>query len=445
MRRTMRVDWLDTLIIFLCCIIEVFLLYDYFANFFEIKIKDRYKEMSCIGTIGAIFAINLLNNNILNLLFVPVVLWTFVTVVFDAKMGIRVGYFILAYSVMIGVEFLYIILSNATSKILTNNGLIPVSEYLWELLVIKFLNYIAFLILKQSSSKSKSRITNKLFLIYLCLPISSLGTMLTVFYSGIDVESNNVLKALMTLFFVFVIVENMLLFYAFQKYTENLSENAKQQLELLYQKAEVERLTKNSELNDDYNEMVHNASHYLKVIGQLAYENNCDEISRIIEKLNGRLNRESVYEYSNHKMLNMILSEYFSKAQKADINFDTYVEPGCVLSRIQDVDLITMLGNILDNALLAASNRGAGSTVKVRIFMQKDGKLCVIKVANDFLGKLKAAEGKLLSTKKEKGIHGIGLSSVSKIAEQYDGYLEHYDEGEVFFTIIVFPVYCQCK
>lgn len=436
----MHVNWLDILIIFLCCIIEVFLLYDYFANFFEIKIRNKYVRMASVGTVGAVFIVNLLENSVLNLIFVPLILWMFVTVLFDAKMGIRFGYFLLAYSVMIGVEFLYAILSDTTSRLLTNNRLIPVSEYLWELLVIKLLNYIVFLVLKQSSLKSKSRMTNRLFLAYLCVPISSLGTMLTIFYSGIDVRGNYVLKVLMTLFFVFMIVGNMLLFYAFQKYTENLSENAKQQLELLYQKAEVVRLTKISELNDDYNEMVHNAAHYLKVIDQLAYENKTNEICDVVEKLSGKLNRENVYEYSNHKMINIVLSEYSSKAKQENINFDAYMEPGCQLSHIQDVDLIAMLGNLLDNAFLAATNKGMGSSVVVRIFMQKDGKLCVIKVVNDFSGKIKEIKGKIVSTKKEKGIHGIGLASVSKIAEQYDGYLEHYVEEEVFNAVIVLPV-----
>lgn len=185
---------------------------------------------------------------------------------------------------------------------------------------------------------------------------------------------------------------------------------------------------------------MHNAAHYLKVIDQLACEKKCDEICKVIEKLNGKLNRESIYEYSNHKMLNIILSDYSSKAQKTDINFDAYVEPGSVLSHIQDMDLITMLANILDNALSAASNKGSCSSVIVRVFMQKTGKLCVIKVTNDFVGKLKEVEGKLISTKKEKGIHGIGLASASKIAEQYDGYLEHYVEGKMFNTVIVLPV-----
>ena len=237
-----------------------------------------------------------------------------------------------------------------------------------------------------------------------------------------------------------MIVGNIVLFYAFQKYTENLSENAKQQLELFYQKAEVERLTKIAEWNDNYNEIVHNTSHYLKVIGQLAYERKNDDICQVIDKLNVKLNREEICEYSNHKMLNIILSEYSLKAQKVGVKFDVYVEPGCILNHIQDVDLITMLGNLLDNAILAASKKEKDASVVVRIFMQKEGKLCVIKLVNDFVGKIKEVKGRLISTKKEEGIHGIGLASVSKIAEQYQGYLQHYVEDEKFNAVVVLVV-----
>lgn len=432
--------WLDLLILFFCCVVEVFLLYDYFYNFFEHKIKRKYIKMVCAGTVGAIFLVNMLQSNILNLFFVPILLWIFVTILFDSKFGIRFSYFVMAYIVMIGVEFLYIILSNTTTALLAKTGLIPVSEYLWQLLLIKFLNYIVFIVLKQMSAKSKKRMTNKLFLIYLCVPVSTLGTMLTVFYSGIDIGSNMVLKILMTLFFGCMIAGNMLLFYAFQKYTENLSEKSKQELEILYQRGEVERLTKIAEWNDNYNEIVHNTSHYLKVIGQLAYERKNDEICKVVDKLNGKLNREGIFEYSNHKMLNIILSEYSVKAESAGAVFDVYVEPGCILNHIQDVDLITMLGNLLDNAILAASKKKKDSSVVVRIFMQKDGKLCVIKVVNDFVEKVQEVGGRLISTKKEAGVHGIGLASVSKIAEQNNGYLEHYIIDGKFNAVVVLLV-----
>lgn len=432
--------WLDLLILFFCCIIEVFLLYDFFNNFFEIKIKRKYIKIVCAGAISTIFFVNMLQSNTLNLFLVPMVLWLFVTVLFDSKLGIRFVYFVMAYIVMISVEFLYIVLSNTTTALLAKTGLIPVSEYLWQLLLIKFLNYMVFIVLKQIATKSKNGMTNKLFLIYLCVPVSTLGTMLTIFYSGIDVGSNMILKILMTLFFVCMIAGNIVLFYAFQKYTENLSENSKQQLELLYQRSEVERLTKIAEWNDDYNEIVHNTSHYLKVIGQLAFERKNDEICKVVDKLNGKLNREDISEYSNHKMLNIILSEYFVKAKNAGVVFDVYVEPGCIINHIQDVDLITMLGNLLDNAILAASKKKKVASVVVRIFMQKDGKLCVIKVVNDFVEELKEVKGKLISTKKETGVHGIGLSSVSKIAEQYNGYLDYYVIDKKFNAVVVLAV-----
>lgn len=432
--------WLDLLILFFCCVIEIFLLYDFFNSFFEVKIKRNYVRIVCIGITCVLYLINMFQNNMLNLLLIPIVLWLFVTILFDAKLGIRFVYFIMAYIVMIGVEFLYIILSNTTTALLEKTGLISGSEYLWQLLLIKFLNYIVFIVLKQMSFKSKKRMTNKLFLIYLCVSVSTLGTMLTVFYSGIDIGRNIVLKILMTLFFGCMIAGNMVLFYAFQNYTEILSENSKQELELLYQRAEVERLTKIAEWNNNYNEIVHNTSHYLKVIGQLAYERKNDEICKLVDKLNGKLNREEICEYSNNKMLNIILSEYSAKAESAGVVFDVYVEPGCTLNHVQDVDLITMIGNLLDNAILAASKKEKDSSVIVRIFMQKDGKLCVIKVVNDFVEKLKEVKGKLISTKKEAGVHGIGLSSISKIAEKYNGYLECYIIDEKFNAVVVLAV-----
>lgn len=428
--------WLYILIVFFCCIMEVFVLYDYFCNFFDVKIK-KYLKVVYVGTIGIIYLINMLQNNLLNLILIPVVLWFFVTLLFDTKWRIRFVYFTVAYIVMTDMGFLYIILLNITTILFQRTSVMLVSEYLWQLLFIKFLNYILFIVLREIFVKSEKRITNKLFLIYLCVLVFILGIIFTIFYSGIDVGSNVVLKILLMLFLGCMITENILLLYGFQKYAENLSKNAKQQLELLYQRAEVERLTKIAEWNDNYNEIVHNTSHYLKVIGQLAYERKNDEICKVVDKLNGKLNREEICKYSNHKMLNIILSEYSIKAKSAGIVFDVYVEPGCILNHIQDVDLITMLGNLLDNAILAASKKEKNPSVIVRVFMQKEGKICVIKVVNDFVEKVQDVRGRLISTKKGVGMHGIGLVSVSKIAKQNNGYLEHYIIGEKFNAVIV--------
>lgn len=435
-----RMDWFDKSIVFLTCIVEVFIFFDYFHNFFDIKIKKEYVKLVGIGTVIILFLINRLQNTIINLFLVPILLWIFVTILFDAVLSVRFGYFVLAYVIMLGVDFLYIVLSEITIEVLPEDVFANVSEYIWQLIFIKFLNYLVFLILKQTSTRGKKKMTNKLFLIYLCVPMTTMGTMLTVFYSGINVSESIVLKVLMTFFFVCMLLGNMLFFYAFQKYTENLDDIHWKQVKLSCQEVEIARLMKVAEMNAEFSETLHNTVHYLKVIRELAYENKNQEISDIAETLSGKLNRENVYEYSHCKILNTILSEYDSKAKKVGIHFDAYVEPGCVLEQIQDVDLITMLGNILDNAIAAAIQKENESSIKVRIFMQKNGKLCIMKVVNDFIGKLKEEDGKLLSTKKEAGIHGLGIISVSKIAEQYGGYLEYYVEDLKFHAILVLPV-----
>ena len=78
----------------------------------------------------------------------------------------------------------------------------PVSDYGWQVIVIKFINFIVFLILKQTSDKSHSKMTNKLFFVYLCSPVATLGIMITIFYSGVDFSGHIVLRTTMILFFV---------------------------------------------------------------------------------------------------------------------------------------------------------------------------------------------------------------------------------------------------
>lgn len=431
--------WFDNCIILFGCIVEVFLLFDFFRNFFEFKLNKQNTLLVFIVTCLTLFGINMLGNATVNLFFIPFLLWIFVSVLFESKIGVRIGYFVTAYIVMIGVEFLFLILSQTTSEMLLETGVVPVSDYGWQIVVIKFINFIAFLILKQTSDKSHSKMTNKLFFVYLCVPIATLGTMLTIFYSGVDFAGQIILRTVMTLFFIFMVLGNMVLFYAFQKHTEDISESARQEIELVHKNAEIDRLTKIAEMNDNYNETVHNMTHSLKAIEQLALENNVENIREIVEDLTGRLTQREIYEYSNHRMINTILSEYVTKAEKNEVKFDVYVEPGCIIRQVKDIDLVSMLGNILDNAFEAAGKVDTPS-VFFRMFMHEKGKMCIIKVVNDYGEDIIEKNGVVQTTKKQEGIHGIGLKSISKTAEKYKGSFNYYTEDKMFYAVLILPI-----
>jgi sensor histidine kinase regulating citrate/malate metabolism len=162
-----------------------------------------------------------------------------------------------------------------------------------------------------------------------------------------------------------------------------------------------------------------------------------ENILDIVKELNIELEGNEMKIYSEKPVLNAILSDKGLWAKKQEISFDVYVEPVVHLGKVTDSDLITILGNLLDNAIRAAASCEHNKSVKVRIFMQNEGNFCIIKITNMFTGKLRRTEEGFLTTKEERGIHGIGLKSVESIVKKYNGYLNCFIEDNEFQAIVL--------
>ena len=126
--------------------------------------------------------------------------------------------------------------------VLSERGFVPLSNNIWQLMEIKLLTYIVFSIAKQISNKAHKHMNYKIFMMYLCLPIATLGIMLTVFYSGVDFSSNTRQKIFMALFFSLMLFGNILMFYAFNKYSEETYENLKRDVIIMKQNVELSHL-----------------------------------------------------------------------------------------------------------------------------------------------------------------------------------------------------------
>jgi len=190
-----------------------------------------------------------------------------------------------------------------------------------------------------------------------------------------------------------------------------------------------------------HSEFIHNMNHYFVAIGELARAEHCDQIVNLVEELNGKLSSNERIIYTTHKVLNAILSEKKNKASEQQIEFDIYVEPIIRLENIADGDLVAMLGNLLDNALEAASQcEGENRKISVRVYMEKEGKICVIKVWNYFVSPRVRHKSGFISTKRNRERHGIGMKSIENTAKKYGGYLQCFLEEERFTAILILPV-----
>lgn len=203
-------------------------------------------------------------------------------------------------------------------------------------------------------------------------------------------------------------------------------------------KSELSRLqTEKSyyEILDQQNQQlmiyVHDAKKHLAAIQAL---NDDPQIGNYVTALSQQLADYSRNCHSGNKLLDVIIHKYVVDCKMRGIQFEYDVKV-CNLSQLEDIDLVAILGNLMDNAIVAAE----GSTEKtVSLNTVHRNSYSVIILANSCDTPPKQSGNRLLSTKSDTQAHGFGLKSVKKTIQKYQGDYEwNYDVGAKQFTMTV--------
>ena len=433
---------MENLILLFSCVLEFYIFIDFFHAFFPVQKTFENKLKS--GTITLLlilcyFFINMLHLSYLNILSFLILLWLYSTFLFVTSLKERILYIIFICSIFFGCEFLFAILLNIPSYITGIHSITDLSSMPWQVFTLKLLTYVICNILKQVSPKSHVHFEAKLFLYYLCVPFASLGIMLLTYYSGIDFQAGAHTRTMLCIYFALMQFGNILIFYAFQRYSEELHHSMEQRMLITNQNLKLQHYIRMQELDDKHKELIHDTNHYIKTLGSLIKQNKNREALDLINELNIELESTATMIWTDHNIVNTILNEKKELADSKNISMDIYVEPGISFESIADMDLITILSNLLDNAIEACEKCDNEKKIQLRIYLQNQSSFCVLKVQNSFQGSLTAEDEYYASTKKDGGMHGIGLHSVSHTAEKYGGYLECFTEDQSFVAVAVFP------
>lgn len=425
---------IDCAILLSSCAVEIYLIYTFFSIFFEKRIyfddnKYRVWGYNLIAVL-LLFFCNAIGNGDMNLFLFPLSTWFYILILFYGKFGSRLLYFFMAFSIIWGSEWIYAIILGVG-----NNAYKNMSQMPFMVLSLKLLTYVLFIVLEHLMGKRKRKMSNKLFINYLCLPLASFVMMNVIFYSDIDFSSGT--KIMMTICYIFMLLGNIIVFYAFNQYSEEVNNNLEKQILITKQKADLDYYMQRAENEESHNEFVHNTSHYLRAIDKFAQMKDYESIIKIIGEIDNQMEEHEIVSFSNYHVLNVILSEKQKLADDNNINFDIFIEPGIILNMVEDIDLIAMMGNLLDNAFRAARDCKNERYVKLKIYMQDVLGFCVIKIINNFWGDIVMDGDRFISTKIEKGIHGLGISSVNKIAEKYGGFLSCKVSDNIFEAVLL--------
>lgn len=159
------------------------------------------------------------------------------------------------------------------------------------------------------------------------------------------------------------------------------------------------------------------------------------EISEYLQKLTDGLNEYSKLSSSGNHHLDVIINKYITECEIKKINF-TYDVRLSNLKSIEMYDLVTILGNILDNAVESAEK----SVLKNIEFTTDYRNTYDVIVVKNSCDTKPVSKGEVLKTSKDnKRFHGLGIKSVKNVLEKYEGdYNWEYDEeSKEFITTVM--------
>lgn len=191
-----------------------------------------------------------------------------------------------------------------------------------------------------------------------------------------------------------------------------------------------------SEGFDSQKRKTHEYKNQILCIESMLGKKQYSELEAYVMKLYGKLNDEADVINTNHVIINAILNTKYHEAMEKGIVFVFKVNDLADLE-ICDEDVVTILANLLNNAIEACEKCKDKKIIKLK-FIKKEDKV-IISVKNTYNGTIRYENGEIKTTKSIKPEeHGVGIKNVLKIIEKYSGsYVIQEQNKEFFFSIII--------
>lgn len=416
--------------------IEGFTIFEYFQNLYSRKLSKMKIFFMFISVCIILTSLSAVGSAVINFSFSIFLYILLVYMCFNCKFISSIFHNLIISVIMIITEFsTYIFLDKITisNKILSNFQL----NLLNALFSKAFFFFLCFYVSKFIIKKGLQINTFKQLAATSILPLSTCIIIFGIssqYFSNALIGNFFLMFGILLLFIANIII---LIFYnhitAIHKklYMIQLSEE-KKKIDYTYFKTIVH----------DYEQsriMIHDIKNHLLAIQSLAATSDNCELNDYISNLQKSEAFSSNSIISSNKILNAILNY---EKHKCDLNKITIniINEGICVNYISDIDICSIVSNLLDNAIEAAAI-STDKKINVAMFIQNNA-FNVLNVRNTCDAKPKIINGKFISSKANKKYHGVGLLSIESTLTKYHGYINYdFDKSQkIFNTTILIPI-----
>jgi len=118
----------------------------------------------------------------------------------------------------------------------------------------------------------------------------------------------------------------------------------------------------------------------------------------------------------------------------------TCVADGALLKFMSVIDITSIFGNALDNAIESSIRVADREKRLIRVAVFAQNNLLMIRIENTFDGRLRMVEGRPITLKSDRSRHGYGLRNIQSAAEKYGGTATFSAEKNWFSLRILIPL-----
>lgn len=186
-----------------------------------------------------------------------------------------------------------------------------------------------------------------------------------------------------------------------------------------------------NEKNQELRKFRHDTKNLLLALGSLIKEGKYDQASEYISGMQETIDngRAKMFETGNF-IADTLLESKAKTASLSDIAIS--VEGNIPTGKIEDVDLVILISNLLDNAIEAASKVYSEKEITIKSILKEN--IWILTVKNPCDRDVFIKDNKIETTKDDKESHGFGLSNIESITHKYDGKLELSCKNRVFYA-----------
>ena len=180
--------------------------------------------------------------------------------------------------------------------------------------------------------------------------------------------------------------------------------------------------------------LFHDFHNHIEALHSYLEKDKAEEAAKYLESLRSPIEAVTQPVWVGDEAVDYLLSSKIALAASRDIQVNCNIEYP-QHTNIRSVDLVTILGNLLDNALEAVEGT-EGNLRFINLTIRRINEMLIIKLENGCKTAPVITEGELKTTKQDTDLHGWGLKSVRTTAEHYDGTVEAEYGGGRFCTVV---------